>query len=152
MRRRDFVASVSGAIVAWPIVSHAQQSAMPVIGYLSARSPQESAPHLAAFRRGLSDAGYAEGRNVAIEYRWAEGRYDRLPTLASELVSRRINVIAAIADPTPRTAIEATRTIPIVFAANGDPIRDGLVTSLGRPDGNANGDHHIWSRVAGAGA
>ncbi|HYZ45066.1 MAG TPA: ABC transporter substrate binding protein, partial [Xanthobacteraceae bacterium] len=110
-----------------------------MIGFLSARSPGESAQHLVAFQRGLNEAGYIEGQNVAIDYRWAEGKYDRLPALASALVARGVSVIAAIADPSPQIAKVTTQTIPIVFAANGDPVKDGLVATLNRPDGNATG-------------
>jgi putative tryptophan/tyrosine transport system substrate-binding protein len=139
--RREFIAFIGIAAapsLLWPFAAWAQQP-MPVIGFLSARSPAESAQHLAAFQRGLNDAGYVEGQNVAIEYRWAEGQYDRLPTLASELIARQVTVIAAIADPSPQIAKSATRTTPIVFAINGDPVGDGLVATLNRPDGNATG-------------
>jgi putative ABC transport system substrate-binding protein len=125
--RRDFITLLGGASAfspIWPLAARAQQPATPLIGFLSARSADESAQHVAAFRRGLGEAGYVEGQNVAIEYRWAEGRLDRLPPLASQLVALRASVIVAIADPTPQIAKAATRTIPIVFAANGDPIRD----------------------------
>jgi putative tryptophan/tyrosine transport system substrate-binding protein len=143
MHRREFVMLLGGAAAApsllWPRAASAQQPAIPVIGFLSARSPGESAQHLVALQRGLNEAGYIEGQNVAIDYRWAEGEYDRLPALASALVARGVSVIAAIADPSPQIAKATTQTIPIVFAANGDPIRDGLVTTLNRPDGNATG-------------
>lgn len=143
MKRREFITLIGGATAApsllWPRAAYAQQAAIPVIGFLSARSPRESAEHLVAFQRGLNDAGYIEGQNVAIDYRWAEGDYDRLPALASALVARGVSVIAAIADPSPQIAKAATQTIPIVFAANGDPVRDGLVTTLNRPDSNATG-------------
>jgi putative ABC transport system substrate-binding protein len=138
MKRRQFVALVGGA-VAWPAIARAQRGAMPVIGFLSARSPDESEPHLAFLLRGLNEAGFVEGQNVSIDYRWADGHYDRLSMLASELIARRVNVIAAIADPAPQIVRAATNTIPIVFAINGDPVRDGLVASLNQPGGNATG-------------
>jgi putative ABC transport system substrate-binding protein len=140
LRRRDLFSFLGGAAVAtWPVASLGQQSGMPVIGFLSARSPDESTQHVAAFQRGLNEIGYSDGRNVAIDYRWADGRYDRLPSLASDLVVRRVSVLAAIADPAPQVAKAATQAIPIVFAINGDPVRDGLVASLNRPGGNATG-------------
>ncbi len=128
-----------GSAVTAPRTLRAQQMTMPVIGYLSTGSPGPNAPSVAAFRQGLSETGYVEGQNVAIEYRGAEGRYDRLPALAADLVGRKVDVIAAASVPSARAAKSATSTIPIVFAIGTDPVGDGLVASLARPGGNLTG-------------
>jgi putative ABC transport system substrate-binding protein len=139
MRRRHFTILLAGAMAAWPSVSRAQKKAMPVIGLLTATSPGPFEPLMRAFRQGLSDAGYIEGQNVAIEYRWAEGHYDRLPALAADLVGRKVDLIVAANPPPAIAAKNATSTIPIVFRGGSDPVGDGLVASLARPGANLTG-------------
>ena len=146
MGRRDFVTLI-GSAAAWPLAARAQ-APMPVIGYFSGRSPVTDVPMLSAFRQGLSDAGYVEGRNVAIEFRWAEGRYDRLPDLVQDLVRRKVAVIVTSGgEPTAQAAKAATSTIPIVFNTGGDPIEAGLVASFTRPGGNLTGVSSILSTL-----
>ncbi len=138
--RRSFIAALGGAAITWPFIARAQQSALPEIGFMSARSPEDSVYVLASFHKGLEEGGYVDGRNVKIEYRWARGDYDRLPAFAAEFVSRKVKVLVATGgDASARAARAATSSIPIVFSIGGDPVKAGLVDSFNRPGGNATG-------------
>jgi putative tryptophan/tyrosine transport system substrate-binding protein len=149
MRRRDFIKVVTGSAVTWPLAARAQQTVMPVIGFVAGGSPEADASYAAAFRKGLNETGYIEGQNVKVEYHWLEGQYDGLPTLMGDLVRREVAVIATPASrPATLAAKAATTAIPIVFGIAGDPVQLGLVASLDRPSGNATGVNFLGAEVA----
>jgi putative ABC transport system substrate-binding protein len=150
MRRREFITLLGGAAAAWPLAARAQQRAMPVIGYLSGRTADSDASMLVAFRRGLADVGYAEGRNVAVEYRFADGQYDRLPAQLTDLTQRKVGVIVLVGstDEVPVQQVRAS-PIPIVFASGGDPVGRGLVASMNRPGSNVTGVNALTGELSG---
>jgi putative ABC transport system substrate-binding protein len=148
VRRREFTTLLGGAAVAWPLMARAQQAAMPLIGFLHSASPAPNAHLVAAFRKGLSEAGFVEGQNVLIEYRYAEGQYDRLPRLARELIDGKVDIIVPVTTPAALAAKQATSVLPIVFVEVGNPILVGLVGSLSRPEANITGFSNLASDLS----
>src|SRR5260221_5930500 len=139
MQRREFIAGIGGATIAWPLVARAHEKSLPVIGYLGIGLPQIQHPFVVAFREGLKESGFVDGETLVIDYRWAEEHYDRLPALAADLVRRKVDVIIATGEPSLRAAATATSTIPIVFVTGNDPVQNGFVASLAHPGGNMTG-------------